>query len=134
MRLKQVALYAKNWYKRTDVIEDLKKVLEADDYTPDNKFDIANILIANVGKLFSDKSITDAMMELVNGVSPQNCWKSGYYTKDFYLKKSDEVLPEYDYYTAVIYFFLSKLAHSTIDKLDGLPKANKKVLPLRTKK
>ena len=44
-KLTNVVLYAKGWYKKSDDIwEDLKKILELDNYTPFTKIDIYSII------------------------------------------------------------------------------------------
>jgi len=43
--LSHTVLYAKGWYNKTsDVIEDLKKILELDNYTPFTQTDVVSIL------------------------------------------------------------------------------------------
>jgi len=129
MKLKHVALYAKHHYERSvDVWEDVKKCLEADDYMPSNKIDILNIIIRNVTPLHHQKP-TELIMELVEGISPHNCWKYGFYHNQCTWVKECKEYPDYDYKTAVLYFYLSTLMGSTITELDGLPEADKKVLP-----
>ena len=45
-KLTNVVLYAKGWYKKSDDIwEDLKKILELDNYTPFTKTDIYSIIV-----------------------------------------------------------------------------------------
>lgn len=135
MRLKHVALYSKHWYKRSDdVWADLIKCLEADDYTPQTKYDVLSIIINNVAPLFNKWDIERYTIDLISAISPQNCWKHGYYTKDHTL--AVERWPElayknYDYYEATLWYFLSKLSNSTITELGGLPKPSKSVLPLK---
>ena len=57
MNLKHTALYAKGWYLKTDIVEDMKKILRADGYIPDNYADIINILINNVTPLWTKKKV-----------------------------------------------------------------------------
>ena len=55
--LTNVVLYAKGWYKTTDNIwEDLKKILELDDYTPFSNNDIYSILISSFEKFDTQAS------------------------------------------------------------------------------
>lgn len=46
--LTHTVLYTKNWYKMTDLIEDLKVTLNADGYNPSNEREIALILVARL--------------------------------------------------------------------------------------
>lgn len=129
MKLKHVALYAKHHYERSgDVWEDVKKCLIADDYMPSNQIDILNIIIRNVTPLFHQKT-PELVMELVEGISPHNCWKYGFYHKGCTWVKDYDTLPLYEYKEAVLYFYLSTLMGATIVELGGLPDADKKVLP-----
>jgi len=134
MNLKHVALYSKHWYKRTDdVWGDLIKCLEADDYQPQTKYDVLSIITNNVAPLFKQWGIEHYTMDLISSISPHNCWKHGYYTKDH--RWAVERWPElasktYDYYEATLWYFLSKLSNSTIIELGGLPKPSSKILPL----
>jgi hypothetical protein len=129
MKLKHVALYSKHHYERSgDVWEDIKKCLIADDYTPYSKTDVLNIIIRNVTPLFHHNT-PDFATILIDGISPHNCWKYGFYHKGCAWVKDCKEFPEYDYETATLYFFLSTLMGSTIMELGGLPDADKKVLP-----
>lgn len=136
MNLKHTALYAKHWYKRTDIVEDVKKCLEADNYTPFTTFDVINILISNVSPiLIKNHDITYYTRELINSIDSKECWKCGYYTKDhswIYTEKEKENLPDYNYYIAIIYYFLSALSCMDIKELGGFDGIipNKSVLPL----
>jgi len=48
-KLTNVVLYAKGWYLRTnDIWADLTKILELDGYSPQNKWDIYNIILKSV--------------------------------------------------------------------------------------
>lgn len=100
--LSHVVLYAKGWYSKTnDVIEDLKKILELDDYTPFTEADIVSILTNCYNRCFNID-----LRDFINEIHPFNCWKSGYYTNQ-YMLKDNESLPEYDMYNAVVYKILS---------------------------
>ena len=46
--LTHTVLYAKNWYKITNLVEDLKQTLKADGYNPSNEREIALILVARL--------------------------------------------------------------------------------------
>ena len=138
MNLKNVALYSKHWYQRSgDIWEDIKTCLKADDYMPDNKQDILNIVIRNVAPFFKSSSyynIEQFTPYFIDEIAPYNCWKYGFYHKKcawaFKTEEEKNSAPEYDYQTAILYFFLSRLANATITECDGLPNPDKKVLPL----
>lgn len=129
MNLKHVALYTKFHYKKSDDIwADIKKCLEADTYMPRNKEDILTIIIRNVVPLFNMPT-ADFAMVFTDALYPYNCWKYGYYHNDCKWVKDYKKLPEYDYQTAILWFYLSKLQGATIDECGGLPQADEKVLP-----
>ena len=105
--LTNVVLYAKGWYKTTDNIwEDLKKILELDDYTPFSNNDVYSILISSFEKFDTQAS---NLREVLIGITPSECWKAGYYVKGHNWIKDEDTLPEYDMPTAVIYYILSSL-------------------------
>jgi hypothetical protein len=107
-QLSHLALYAKGWYLKTDDIwEDLKKILELDNYSPFSKMDVYNIIVSS----FQDSElyrITD-LKEVLTGIHPSNCWKYGYYTNSCNWVKGFESLPEYDMSTAFIHYVISSL-------------------------
>ena len=133
MKLKNVALYAKLWYERGEVWQDIKICLQADGYEPQTKQDILRIVMRNVAPLFKG-TIEDFAIDLIEDISPGECWKSGFFHSQCTWVDEAEFHPLYDYKTATLYFFLSKLQGATIDELDGLPKAKSKVLPLTKRK
>jgi len=109
-KLTNVVLYAKGWYLRTDdVWEDLKKILQLDNYTPFDKMDVYNIITQAVQN--SNIYRWTELREVLNGIHPNNCWKVGYYVKDnhFWSNKNINELPDYDMPTAFIYYVLSNL-------------------------
>jgi hypothetical protein len=131
-QLSNVALYAKGHYKRSgDVWADVKRCLIADDYQPSTQGDVVNIIINNSEPIFKDKDRKYMMLDLVDSIHPQACWKIGFFTKDFKLNKDWEKCPDYDYMTAILYFYLSKLSTALIKDLGDIGNADKKVLPLK---
>jgi hypothetical protein len=111
-KLTNVVLYAKGWYLQTDdIFEDLRKILELDDYLPNNKFDVYSILLHHVQS--SNLYRWTELKEVMNGIHPHNCWKVGYYTNynvPFFIdRKCGQNLPEYDMVTAFVYYTLSNL-------------------------
>lgn len=116
--LHHVVLYAKGWYQKSDDIwEDLKKILEFDNYTPFTKMDVYSIIVT----AFQESNIyrITELKEVLNGIHPDNCWKYGYNcTKE-----------TYDMSTAVMYYILSSIRF--IDNTQWIPKVPKynKVTP-----
>ena len=110
-KLTNVVLYAKGWYKTTDNIwEDLKKILELDDYTPWDKNDVYLILLSATQE--SNIYRWTELKEVLMGIHPNNCWKYGYYVKansHWSNAKSVDELPDYDMPTAFVYYVLSNL-------------------------
>lgn len=108
-KLSHLVLYAKGWYKKSDdVWEDLKKILELDNYSPFDKVDVYSIIISSL----SDKEFYPRFIELrevLNGIHPDNCWKYGYYIKGNPWQSNPTKLVEYDMPTAFIYYILSNL-------------------------
>jgi hypothetical protein len=108
-KLTNVVLYAKGWYKITDdVWEDLKKILELDNYSPFNKWDVYSILLTAV----QDSNIYrwSELKEVLNGIHPKNCWKYGYYVKEnAEWAGKDIIIHEYDIPTAFVYYVISNL-------------------------
>ena len=105
--LSNLVLYAKGWYKQTDNIwEDLKQILELDDYTPYNNTDVYSIILSNFEKW---DIYNTSLREVLIGIHPNQCWKVGYYTKAATLVNNHDKLPEYDMPTAFIHYVLSTL-------------------------
>ena len=119
--LSNVVLYAKGWYKTTDdVWDDLKKILVLDDYTPYSNSDVYSILL----KKFDNFDIQASQLrEVLFGITPQECWKVGYYTKDHTWADGSNNAKEYDMPTAFIYYVLSTLRF--IDKEQWKPSTPK---------
>ena len=133
-KLTNVVLYAKGWYKKSDDIwEDLKKILELDDYTPFTKMDVYSIILI----AFQNCNIyrITELKEVLNGIHPLNCWKVGYFVKDNiqWSQKGTKIedLPNYDMPTAFIYYVMSNLRlldnkhwNPQMPKVTKYPKAN----------
>ena len=112
--LSHTVLYAKGWYKASeDIFEDLKKILELDDYTPFTKADIFNILLSSAER-FEHQAFD--LREMIIGVHPKECWKVGYHTVDSFCKRNNEVYPQYNYETAIVYYILSILRNLETEK------------------
>ena len=124
--LSHLTLYAKGWYLRTDDIwEDLKKILELDDYSPFSKNDVYSIITSRFSE-FEHRS--SELRQVLFGIHPSECWKYGYYTKDneHWFHRIDVQLPMYDMQTAFIYYVLSNLRNLNKTKWNvKLPKYTK---------
>jgi len=122
MDLKHTTLYAKGWYLKTDLVEDLKKTLNADGYIPDHAGDIINILIQEITPYWVNVKKRDAeslLRQVLSDADPVSSWKVGYH----------EDSSKHDYRSAIIHSFLSILSCSTVDDLGGLPEADYTILP-----
>lgn len=133
MNLKHLALYTKNHYQRGEFVwQDVKKCLLADDYQPDTREDMLQIIIRNVSPMFNGMTIPDYTRLLVEAIHPHNCSKYGFHVSEhvqLQMEKVDHI--GYYYKTAILYFFLSKLQGATVDECGGLPEPDGNVLPLR---
>lgn len=126
--LGHTALYAKGWYKRSgDIVEDLKKTLQADDYTPFNKRDVAQIILRNC-KESDCMPHTFDLNHFLEDIAPEKCHQFGYFHKDsmFNFYKSEE---PYDYWTAVIYRCLSYLGGMGCEYWDFILPDYENILP-----
>lgn len=130
-KLSHVVLYAKGWYKHSDDIwEDLKKILELDDYSPFDKMDVYSIILTAVQN--SNIYRWTELKEILNGIHPNNCWKYGYYVEENkdWVTKSVKI-HTYDMPTAFIYYTLSNLRfmenkywNPKLPKIHKYPKGN----------
>lgn len=133
LSLKQFALFSKGWYHKPNkeennenIWEQVKTILRADNYQPDTKNDVLSILITAVTPIL-EKDKTDLIFDLISGIEPKNTHTIGYFTKDSMIK-NDNI--DYDYKTAVLYFYIHKV-HFMRGKLTGkLPKPDPSIMPL----
>ncbi len=121
-KLNHVALYAKNWYKQSSkstIFDDLKKCLTCDNYNGEfmTNNDVIYIILNHCQKIKTHNFSN--LVEILNGVSKENCWRYGYYTKDNYpyYTNKDGILPEYDYHTAILMYCMSCLRTTTKEDL-----------------
>ena len=121
--LSHVVLYAKGYYNKSgDIYTDLKQILQYDDYSPFTNNDVFGI----ISHRFQESGIyriTD-LTEVLNGISPYNCWKYGYVveeSKQWFDK--DAIVQKYDIQTAFIYYVLSSL--STLSNENWIKKVPK---------
>lgn len=121
-RLGHVVLYAKGWYNKTeDIWDDLLEILKLDDYHPITKNDVWSIIL---NRFLQDCELN--ILDILNTVSEDNCWKVGYYTNKHTWMQNRCELNEYDMPTATIYYILSQLRYLTTDEyLQVVPKYSK---------
>ncbi len=131
-QLKNVALYSKYHYERSDdIVVDLIKCLQADGYTPLDKWDVCSIISNNTEEFIPKNK---KLYNIIEELSKENCHRFGYYCKGniFNLNNQDE-LP-YDTIMALIYFCLSTLSNTELVKLGDIGKPNSNVLPIKKHK
>lgn len=123
--LQHTVLYAKNWYERYDetnglrknIWEDLMLALELDGYQGtfigDNeaqiKHRVAYLIVGQFQRL-PNKGHANTLQAFYEGIKPFNCWKYGYYTKDYVFMQTQaqiDAAPVYDYDEAVVRYCLS---------------------------
>ena len=110
--LYHTSLYAKGWYKKTDIIEDLKKTLSADGYSGElfRKHDIMTVILNECTRI--NKPVFSELCIFIDGINESNCWKYGYYTtKHSWAVNEHQV--EYDQNMAIILYCLSQLGNFT---------------------
>lgn len=139
-KLFHVALYAKGWYKRENkktIWEDLRVILSLDGYCGKHmeKGDIVGNILNHCQRL--DMRAFKELTAFADGISRSYCWKHGYYTTDHtWAIRKKEVLPEYDYYEAIVRYCLSNIQCADMKELcvitnlpmpdykNGLPRKN----------
>lgn len=114
----EIILYAKHWYKETDLFEDLKKILGEIYWYDMSKNDVVEVVTRVTSKAINEKNFT----EFIRDVHSESFWKFTRATK------------EADYYTRVVCKCLSVLALLDKEKVEEyygfkLQKPNFKVLP-----
>ena len=124
--LNHFILYCKGWYNRTEnIFEDLKKILVLDDYTPFSNNDVLSIIINQYERDFKDNL---RLVNLLSDIDPKNSWKISYYTKgnaDWLKPEDRDILPEYDYYTAILYKIMSEYRFKELKTELSPPKYSK---------
>lgn len=136
MSLKQFALFAKGWYLKPkqesnseNIWEQVKTILCADQYMPESKNDVLGILISNITP-FIEKDKASLALELISSIEPNNTHSIGYFTKTSMIKNENI---EYDYKTAVLYYYIHKVHFMTGNITGKLPKPDSKIMPLSKK-
>lgn len=110
-KLTNVVLYAKGWYLRTnDIWADLTKILELDGYSPQNKWDIYNIILKSV-EILPDHIQWKKISSILSGISPANLQWIGYKCKEYNYETvyEQELLPTYHPGEAFVYYVISNL-------------------------
>jgi len=137
LRLKHFALFAKGHYawpkeniKHDEKMWDcVKSALCADDYQPQTKADIVNILISNVAP-YGKKNRVDAAMDFVNAIHPRSCYSIGYFTSDYFLARGYLKRVKYQYMTAILYYYINKVRFMDKKNCGKLPKPDASVLEI----
>ena len=120
MELKQTALYAKGFYQKNDLFEDLKKTLHADGYFPEYKNDVIRIFARELTPvLIGNAGSVDFVLNLLSDLHPNNSTRIGYNMQGNI---------NYNYEDAVIYMFLSKLRYLSAREI-GDVEPDYKMLP-----
>lgn len=109
-------LYAKNWYKQTDLMQDLKTIYSKVYGVETEHIDL-NDLLAVLTNLVQFHLMQKAhrFRELVENILPENTWKIGYkHNKaNMYGQANIQNAPEYDVRIALLHAHISIL-HSTL--------------------
>lgn len=127
IKLSHVVLYAKDWYAKTNTVEDLKKCLTADGYGGEffNEDDVITLLL-NQMEYIDDSSV--GLSDFYNDIREENCWHYGYCT-DKNIKFFSEHYEPYNIKTAVILWCLSVIRF-TETRNYVMVKPNFDVLPM----
>ena len=103
--LGHVTLYAKGWYNSTnDIWHDLSQMLQLDDYTPYDNQDIWSVIV----RRFNNECDIN-IVDMLDSISPDNCWKIGYKTNNQNWGENYLNNPIYDLETASLYYIMSQL-------------------------
>ena len=135
-KLINVAKYSKSHYSRTDSIwYDLALCLHADGYGPffgyshdskrtpqeecfSERKGITSLIASRIRNNTNIFTNDNRVSELISNISPDDCFRCGYYTKGHrFVSSKDEDLPDYDYWEAVVRAHLSELSNTTCDQL-----------------
>ncbi len=144
--LQHIVLYSKGWYKsyspkgkRKTIWDDLEILIEADGYLgclegdtlEQKKNRIAYLLVSQLERL-PKRGHVGTLSEFYESIKPYNCFKFGYYTKDYFfapaLEQKGIKLEEYDYNEAVVRYCLSFFSNLSKDDWKTI-KPNYSILP-----
>lgn len=104
----QVILYAKGWFKKTDVLEDLKPLVAEAYLLPVEDMNASSIRDAMLHIATEFELINpDNFNRFMDDISPENFYR---YTVNWSISHMCSPHPDYDYNTAVIRTVLSRLA------------------------
>lgn len=122
--LPHTALYAKNWYKRTELWDDLRKILTADGFYGESmtKEDIMTVISNHCFRINNYQFETP---NFINSMIPQYTWKFGY-SHDKTMMYPEE--NEYNYMEAVVRYCLSGLSFTERTELPKM-KPDYNILP-----
>ena len=139
---RHIYLYAKNWYKSTDIVEDLKIICaeRCGQYTPKyhditnpeevekSKVSVNDVMIVLTNIIYPYiKEQEYSFTELINDIHPQNTWKVGYrhaQSNLMYNNMDQDTYPDYDYFTAVLHKYCSILAQLDVTKIKEIGKCD----------
>lgn len=117
-----LALYSKGFYKKSDdIISDLRKCFMADNYAGDvmDITDMCYVALSQFQKI--DKRECRDLISYTDGISPANCYRNGYYTKqnirNSFRKIDADKLPDYDIRIAVLYYVISTIRYLTFKEM-----------------
>ena len=116
--LYHTALYAKHWYKRGNIWEDLRKTLTMDNYSGEvmSKDDIVRVILNQCERIPETRAF-HSLYEFAMGISPMECWKYGYYTKEHTWTRYCKSSPDYDYHEAIVRYCLSNISIRSYEEL-----------------
>lgn len=139
-KLNHVAWYIKDWYKTSDdmegIYDDLRKCITADGYSGDmfSNTDIHQFLLSKCEEILPHRFTASVV---ISEISPDNCWKYGYYTKNMnslfksVMQRNDDDLPQWNMSDAVTMYCLSEIRQIESKDLDMSDPPRKDVLPFR---
>ena len=133
MKLKHVCLYAKGWYQKDNIFDDLRKCITADGYLGEffSDEDICAFVLDHTVRQLSEGGSNGITAQIIADASPKSCWKFGYLHKDAddwaRYKQPVKVDEKYNYWKAFLYVCLSRLR---FEEIDVLPRPDENVLPL----
>lgn len=149
--LSHTALYAKGWYKRFNpkstkrktIWCDLRQTLSADGYQGElmTEHDIMAVILHRCQEYIDSNDFAN-LVSLIDGIKPENCWKYGFYTKEYvrdcwmFIKDREKMLmelPDWSMNEAVVWYCLSSMARLDRTRLEPDIKPSPEVLPLANK-
>lgn len=119
--LLHITLYAKDWYAKGDLWEDLKVMFTLDDYSGEfmTKNDMINVIL-NHCQLLDVRAFRD-LTQFASGIDKRNSYTNGYEYQGMPFQKEGTTYPEWDYQEAIVRYCLSNLRFVGKDKLPKMP-------------